>query len=236
MPGAAATEGPGGVAERPRSVLIAEGHPVYRELVRHACEDGSGLRVAAEFEDASGAVGWWERHPADLPDIVALDLTLPGADAMELARRLLEDAPDTAVLALADAVEDRTVLECIRAGIAGLVERSGGVGRLSASLAAVASGVSGYEPAQERAALRQLGRVAKQARESSDVASTITPRELQVLGLISEGLSTRQVASRLNLSPKTVETHIAKLYRKLGARTRVQALSRAVALGLIDLG
>ena len=74
MPGAAATEEPGGVPERPRSVLIAEGHPVYRALVRQACEDARGLRVAAEFEDASGAVGWWERHPADLPDIVALDL------------------------------------------------------------------------------------------------------------------------------------------------------------------
>ena len=218
------------------SVLIAEGHPDYRELVRRACEESGSLSVAGEFEDASGAVGWWERHPASLPDIVALDLALPGADAMELARRLLEDAPDTAILALADAVDDRMVLECLRAGVAGLAERSAGLERLSAALASLVRGEGGYEPAQERAALRQLGRVAKQARESSEVAASITPRELEVLGLISEGLSTRQVASRLNLSPKTVETHIAKLYRKLGARTRVQALSRAVALGLIDLG
>ena len=81
----AATEGPGGHAERPRSVLIAEEHPAYRELVRRACEVAHGLRVAAEFEDASGAVGWWERHPADLPDIFAF--TNDQTKAKSAARR-----------------------------------------------------------------------------------------------------------------------------------------------------
>ncbi|MDP9300036.1 MAG: response regulator transcription factor, partial [Actinomycetota bacterium] len=124
----------------------------------------------------------------------------------------------------------------LRAGVSGLLERSRGVERLSTALRSLSAGESAFEPGQERAALRQLGRMARQAREVSAVASTITAREREVLGLISEGLSTRQVASRLNLSSKTVETHIGKLYRKLGARTRVQALSRAVELGLIDLG
>jgi DNA-binding NarL/FixJ family response regulator len=228
----------GAVRERlaPATVLIAEGDPAFHELIRAECERSPELQVAAEFSDAGGAVVWWERHPIRLPDIVALDLSIPGADGLELARRLLEDAPDTSILGIADVVDDRLVLECLRAGVAGLVERVAGPERLSAALAALACGESGFDPEQERAALRQLGRVARQAREYSDVAASITPRELEVLGLISEGLSTRQVASRLNLSPKTVETHIAKLYRKLGARTRVQALSRAVALGLIDLG
>jgi DNA-binding NarL/FixJ family response regulator len=220
----------------PATVLIAEGHEAYRELIRAECERSSELQVAADFSDAGGAVAWWERHPVRLPDVVALDLAISGGDGLELARRLLEDAPDTRILGIGDVLDDRTVLECIRAGLAGLVGRIAGPERLATALAALARGESGYDPDQERAALRQLGRVARQAREYSDVAASITPRELEVLGLISEGLSTRQVASRLNLSPKTVETHIAKLYRKLGARTRVQALSRAVALGLIDLG
>jgi DNA-binding NarL/FixJ family response regulator len=230
--------GAGGSLERlaPATVLIAEGNEAYRELIRSVCEGSRELQIAAVFPDAGGAVSWWERHPVRLPEIVALDLASPGADGLELSRRLLEDAPDTRILGIADLAEDRTVLECIRAGLTGLVERAAGADRLSTALAALARGESGYEPDQERGALRQLGRVARQAREYSDVAASITPRELEVLGLISEGLSTRQVASRLNLSPKTVETHIAKLYRKLGARTRVQALSRAVALGLIDLG
>jgi DNA-binding NarL/FixJ family response regulator len=228
----------GGSPERlaPATVLIAEGHPEFRDLIRSVCEASDRLQIAAEFSNAGGAVAWWERHPVRLPDVVALDLSISGSDGLELAKRLLEDAPETAILGIANVVDDRTVLECLRAGLAGLVERAAGEERLSVALEALTRGEGGFDPGQERAALRQLGRVARQARESSDVAAAITPRELEVLGLISEGLSTRQVASRLNLSPKTVETHIAKLYRKLGARTRVQALSRAVALGLIDLG
>ncbi|HEY2803874.1 MAG TPA: response regulator transcription factor, partial [Actinomycetota bacterium] len=184
MPGA------GGSLERlaPATVLIAEGHEAYRELIRSVCDASGELQVAAEFADAGGAVSWWERHPVRLPDIVALDLEISGTDGLELARRLLEDAPDTAVLGVSDVVEDRTVLDCIRAGLAGLVEREAGQERLSVALGALTRGASGYDVDQERAALRQLGRVARQAREYSDVAASITPRELEVLGLISEGL------------------------------------------------
>jgi DNA-binding NarL/FixJ family response regulator len=215
-------------------VLIAESHPTHRELIREACEASPLLEVAAEVSDADEALSWWERSTA--PDLIVLDLGLPGADGLELARKMLSDAPGAAVLAVTDAADDRLVLECLRAGVSGLVERATEPDRLAEALLALARGESAYEPHQERAALRQLGRLARQAREVSEATANVTPRELEVLGLISEGLSTRQVASRLNLSPKTVETHIAKLYRKLGARTRVQALSRAVQLGLIDLG
>jgi DNA-binding NarL/FixJ family response regulator len=220
----------------PTSVLIADGHPVFRKLIRQACEATPPLHVSAEVGDADEALTWWERRPSDQQGLVALDLELPGADGLDLARRLIADAPGVAILALAEAIDDRLVFECLRAGISGLLERSVGVEGISTALRSLSAGESAFEPGQERAALRLLGRMARQAREISEVASTITAREREVLALISEGLSTRQVASRLNLSPKTVETHIGKLYRKLGARTRVQALSRAVELGLIDLG
>jgi DNA-binding NarL/FixJ family response regulator len=231
MPEAEGTLGPAGAA----SVMVAESRASYRELIREVCDASSSLEISVEVTDADQALSWWER-PDSAPDLVVLDLSLPGADGLELARKLVSEAPGSAVLGVEEAADDRLVLECLRAGVSGLVERAAGAVRLSEALLALATGGSAYEPGQERAALRQLGRLARQARDVADTASLITPREREVLGLISEGLSTRQVASRLNLSPKTVETHIAKLYRKLGARTRVQALSRAVQLGLIDLG
>jgi DNA-binding CsgD family transcriptional regulator len=82
----------------------------------------------------------------------------------------------------------------------------------------------------------ELGRLARQAREVSGAAAHLTERELEILRLVADGLSVKQVASRLALSPRTVESHLGKLYRKLGARNRVQALSRAASLRLIDLG
>ncbi|MFL5737615.1 MAG: response regulator transcription factor, partial [Actinomycetota bacterium] len=133
----------------PATVLIADGHEAYRDLMRAECERSSELQVAAEFSDAGGAVAWWERHPVRLPDIVVLDLAISGGDGLELARRLLEDAPDTRILGVADVLDDRTVLECIRAGLAGLVERVAGPERLAAALAALAYGESGYDPEQE---------------------------------------------------------------------------------------
>ncbi|MDP9296535.1 MAG: response regulator transcription factor, partial [Actinomycetota bacterium] len=95
----------------PTSVLIADGHPVFRELVRRACEATPPLEVSAEVGDADEALTWWERRPPGQPDLVALDLELPGADGLDLARRLIADAPGVAILALAETVGDRLVLE-----------------------------------------------------------------------------------------------------------------------------
>jgi DNA-binding NarL/FixJ family response regulator len=89
---------------------------------------------------------------------------------------------------------------------------------------------------QERAAVAELGRLARKARESSGAQATITEREIEILRLAGLGLTVKQVGTRLGLSPRTVETHLSKLYRKLGARNRVQALSRAAALRLIEIG
>jgi DNA-binding NarL/FixJ family response regulator len=82
----------------------------------------------------------------------------------------------------------------------------------------------------------QLGRLAHRTREASGAQATLTDREIEILGLVAVGLSVKQVSTRLGLSPRTVETHLSKLYHKLGARNRVQALSRAVSLRLIELG
>jgi DNA-binding NarL/FixJ family response regulator len=100
----------------------------------------------------------------------------------------------------------------------------------------VALGERVFTRDQERAAVAELGRLARQAREVSGAAAHLTERELEILRLVADGLSVKQVASRLALSPRTVESHLGKLYRKLGARNRVQALSRAASLRLIDLG
>jgi DNA-binding NarL/FixJ family response regulator len=90
-------------------------------------------------------------------------------------------------------------------------------------------------PGLEQDAVLALGRMARRAREGEEVAAGLTSRERQVLELLSDGHTMRQIATRLGISPRTVETHVAKLYRKLGVSTRVQAVSRAATLGLVEL-
>jgi DNA-binding NarL/FixJ family response regulator len=99
----------------------------------------------------------------------------------------------------------------------------------------IAAGERLIDPELEQAAVMALGEFARHAREGSQVQATLTPREHQILLMVSDGSTMQQVASRLGISPRTVETHVAKLYRKLGVRTRVQAVARAAQLGLIDL-
>jgi DNA-binding NarL/FixJ family response regulator len=87
----------------------------------------------------------------------------------------------------------------------------------------------------EQDAFRALGVMARRAREGAEVAARLTRRERQVLELLSAGMTMGQIATRIGISPRTVETHVAKVYRKLGVRTRVQAVSRAATLGLVEL-
>ena len=99
----------------------------------------------------------------------------------------------------------------------------------------LADGERAVDPELEQAAVMALGRFAQQAREGSEVEATLTARELEILAMVSRGLTMQQVGRRLGISPRTVETHLTNAYRKLGARNRVQALSRASELGLVEL-
>jgi DNA-binding NarL/FixJ family response regulator len=103
------------------------------------------------------------------------------------------------------------------------------------ALERVARGETVFSAAQRKAAVDELGRLARRSREVAGAKATLTDRELEILEFLALGLTVKQVATRLGLSPRTVDTHIAKLYRKLGVRNRVQAISRAATLKLIDI-
>jgi DNA-binding NarL/FixJ family response regulator len=128
------------------------------------------------------------------------------------------------------------VFEALRQGADGYIEKSGSVEDIAAAVEAVASGTQVFSIDQQRAAQAHLGDLVRRSREAARVAATLTPRERQTLDLIADGLTTRQIANRVSISQRTVETHIRNLYEKLDVRTRVQAIRRAAALNLIRLG
>ena len=105
----------------------------------------------------------------------------------------------------------------------------------TAAIETVAGGGRVLPPGYERDAVAALGRFARAARTERWASETLTPRELEVLRLLAAGLTIRQVATRTRISPRTVESHVTRLYRKLGVTTRVQAIARAASHGLIEL-
>ena len=217
----------------PARVLIVEDHPVLRGVIRLACEHAPGLDMAGEVEDGESAL---EACRSEHPDVVVLDLSLPGElQGLDLARAVRAEGLPIRILVLTGRTDDQALFESVAAGVDGYLEKTAGVRFIADALTRVAHGERVFSPEQERGAIAELGRRARHAREEADVRASLTQREIEILGYVSLGLTVRQVATRLRLSPRTVETHLAKLYRKLGVRNRVQALSRAASLGLIDL-
>jgi DNA-binding NarL/FixJ family response regulator len=214
-------------------VLVVEDHAVIRGVIRLACQDTDGLEVVGECVDGESAIAACIELR---PDVVVLDLGLPGeVQGFDVARDIRSQRLPIRILVLTGRGDDQAVFDSIRAGADGFLEKTEGIRFVADALRRVARGERVFTPEHERVALAALGRLARRARESSDALDNLTPRELEVLRHLGAGLSVKQVASRLRVSPRTVETHLLRLYRKLGAQNRVQALSRAASLGLIDV-
>jgi DNA-binding NarL/FixJ family response regulator len=215
-------------------VVVVEDHPVIRGVIGLACEHAPGLELVGEADTGEAAL---EACLALRPDILVLDLALPGElQGLEVARRLREVRLPVKILILTGRTDDQTIFEAFRAGVDGYLEKTAGVRFIAEALQRVAGGERVFTPEQEGGAIAELGRLARQTREASGARANLTDRELEILQLAAGGSTVRQVASRLGLSPRTVEAHLGKLYRKLGVRNRVQAVSRAASLGLVDLG
>jgi DNA-binding NarL/FixJ family response regulator len=218
-----------GAADAAR-LVIADAHPVLRRAVRMSCESVPGLEVVAEAETAASMLILCEELR---PDLAVIDIAFP--DGLRAIRELNDRDLVEIVVVLTDRTDGSSVMEALRMGVEGYLVKSSALPTVGRQIRRVLDGERVISPEVQQIAVRELGTFARMAREGSEVRATLTPREHEVLVLIGRGLTMRQMATRLGISPRTVETHVAKLYRKLDVRTRVQAVSRAVSLGLIDL-
>jgi DNA-binding NarL/FixJ family response regulator len=214
-------------------ILIVADQPVLRNVSRMACSASLHLEVAAEVASGKEAL---DAYRFLFPDLVLIDVSLPDMSGLEVARRLRREVPRPRILVLSGRTDDDTLFESIRVGVDGYLEKTAGVQQVVAALERLAAGERLITPEQERSAIEELGRLVRRARESSGISPSITPREIEMLEHLGSGLTIQQVASRLGLSTRTVEARVAKLYRKLDASNRVQAVAKAADLGLIELG
>ena len=212
----------------PLRTLIADDHGVLRAGLRALLNAEPDLEVVGEAANTDEVL---RLANALRPDVVLMDISMPSFGGIEATRRLLEVQPDLRVLILT-VHEDKALLqEAIRVGAAGYILKRAVGSELVDAIHAVARGDLYIHPAMTRALLPALS--AKPAVESGQTES-LTPREIEVLQLIAAGYTNRQIADRLTLSVRTVESHRANIMDKLGLRSRVELVRYAAKHGLLE--
>lgn len=207
-------------AARPIRVFLVDDHEVVRRGLRDLLESEPDIEVAGEAGTFAQAVA---RGPALRPDVAVLDVRLPDGDGIGVCRELRSRMPELACLMLTSFDDDDALLDAIMAGASGYVLKQIKGGDLVSAVRAVASGQSMLDPATTARLMTNLRRDEGPSAPENQVLAGLSPRELDVLELIGEGLTNRQIGQRLYLSEKTVKNHISRLLAKLGVERRIQA-------------
>jgi NarL family two-component system response regulator LiaR len=210
-------------------VLIADDHKMFRQGLRMLFEMEPDIKIVGEARD-----GLEVQEMADAlePDIILMDINMPGVDGVEATRRILRNHPDYGIIVLTMFREDEHVFQAIRAGAKGYVLKDADSLEVVRALRTVASGASVLDPAM-------TGKVFNQFRVLADLSDKtnregLTDRELQILTLIAQGASNREIGDSLHLSEKTIKNYITSIFQKLQMSDRTQAAVYALQHGLIS--
>jgi len=209
-------------------VFLADDHPVVRQGLRTFLESRPGIEVVGEAGDGDAAVDEVARLR---PDVVLMDLVMPGGGGVVAIRRIRERAPETRVVVLTSFASDDQVIPAVQAGAAGYLLKDVEPSGLEAAIRLVHDGEALLDPQIAGRVMEQVARPA----QGGDLAS-LTRREREVLELLGRGLSNRELADTLVVSEKTVKTHVSNILMKLGVHDRTQAALLAVRAGLVDAG
>ncbi|HEX5979748.1 MAG TPA: response regulator transcription factor [Thermoleophilaceae bacterium] len=207
-------------------VLIADDHGIVRSGLRMLIDRQTDMKVIAEADDGVVAL---ESTQAHRPDVAVLDVSMPRMTGLQAAREIRAHVPDTRVVLLSMHDDERYFLEGLEAGAAGYVLKRAADTDLIGAVRTVAAGRSFLSDDAQRALMDEW--LEKGSPEPDD---RLTPRELEVVKLIAEAFTNRQIAETLKLSEKTVESHRANVLSKLEMRDRVELVRYAIRRGLVE--
>ncbi|MEV1011045.1 response regulator transcription factor [Streptomyces sp. NPDC049881] len=217
----------------PLRVVVADDQTLVRTGFRLIL-GADGIDVVAEATDGDEAVAAVRRTR---PDVVLMDVRMPGTDGLEATRRILDGAPGRPrVIILTTFDLDRYVYAALSAGASGFLLKDVTPEQLTAAVRTVRTGDALLAPAITRRLVQRFARSGGDTAALHRDLASLTPRELEVLGLLARGLSNAELAARLHLAEATVKTHVARILAKLGLRDRAQAVVVAYETGLVSAG
>ena len=216
------------------SLVIVDDQGMVRAGFRSLLDGEPGLEVVGEASDGEQAVSVVRRLQ---PDVTLMDIRMPVLDGLAATRRIVEEGIPTKVLVLTTFDLDEYVFEALRAGASGVLLKDAPAEELAAAVRTVAAGDSLLAPSVTRRVIDAfVRRVAPVTHGPDPRLAQLTPRELEVLGLLARGLSNLDIAERLFVSEGTTKTHVSNVLAKLGLRDRVQAVIFAYENGVVVAG
>lgn len=218
----------------PTRVLIADDHALMRDGLRTILERTTHFQVAAQAANAQDAMRQIQAHP---PDIALVDISLPGKSGIELTRWIRKNHPQVKVLIVTMNSRVEYLAEAFRAGAQGYIVKESASDQLIKGMQAVLQNRIFVDSAASPEIVRTLAAdsTAPRPADASPAYATLTPREQEILRLLAQGLSAKEAAAQLYISPKTVENHRTNIMRKLDIHTTMELIRYAARIGLIDL-
>jgi DNA-binding NarL/FixJ family response regulator len=213
------------------SLLLVDDQRLMRAGLRTLLELEPDLRVVAEAENGQQALEIYRQHA---PDVVLMDIRMPVMDGVEATHRLRESDPDARIIILTTFDDDEYVFDALRAGALGYLLKDVSGAELAAAIRTVASGGALIEPSVARKVLAEFSRLPQPSPvRAGSLPEPLSERETEILGLLAQGLTNKEIAARLFLAEGTVKNYVSSILGKIGARDRAQAVIRARELGLL---
>lgn len=217
----------------PIRVVLADDHDVMRQGLRMLLETRPEVEVIEDVRNGREAVLAAERHK---PDLVLMDIVMPGLNGLEATRQVRKRLPRTRVIVLSAFVDEEQVTAAIQAGASGYLKKSADAEELVRAIQTVAAGEQFFSRDLARMFdLEEIAHRAKRAPGSRTGVAALSPREREVLQVVAEGLTNQQIATELTISVKTVEAHLAHIMAKLHGRNRADLIRHAIRAGLVRL-
>ncbi|HEX5404985.1 MAG TPA: response regulator transcription factor [Pseudonocardiaceae bacterium] len=211
-------------------IVVADDHQVIRTGYAALLDTQPDFAVVGTASDGADAVRVCR---AEAPDVVLMDIRMPGMDGIEATRQLVSAGAGPRVLILTTFDLDDYVYDALRAGASGFLLKDVTAEHLFDAVRVVAAGEALLAPTVTRRLISEFSRLRPEPDTPPAALGTLTPRETEVLRLVAEGLSNPEIAARLVVTPETVKTHVSRVLSKLGLRDRTQAVVTAYESGLV---
>ena len=212
-------------------VLICDDHALFRRGLIMVLESEEGIDVVAEAEDGEEAI---TKAEDTAPDVVLMDVRMPRMSGIEATRAIADAVPSAKILMLTVSDEEEDLYEAVKAGATGYLLKEISIEEVANAIRAVVTGQSLISPSMASKLLSEFNNLAKQAQQKIQVPK-LTDRELQVLKLVAQGMSNREVAEDLFISENTVKNHVRNILEKLHLHSRMEAVVYAVREKLLDI-